>query len=91
MVAAVATDVAAPDYWPALRAADPMLLPSALLLILAMAGVMQMLIGFARLGHMVKFIPAPVMAGFQNAAGCIVLYSQLYLLLGLESKPGLTD
>jgi SulP family sulfate permease len=91
MVAAVAADVAAPDYWPALRAADPMLLPSALLLILAMAGVIQMLLGFARLGHMVKFIPAPVMAGFQNAAGCIVLYSQLYLLLGLDSRPGLKD
>lgn len=89
MVAAVAADVAAPDYWPALQAADPMLLPSALLLILAMAGVMQMALGFARLGRMVKFIPAPVMAGFQNAAGFIVDYSQLHLLLGIEAKPNL--
>ena len=87
MVAAIAASVAAPDYWPALRAGDPLLLPSALLLILAMAGVMQMLLGFARLGRMVKFIPAPVMAGFQNAAGFIIVYSQLHLLLGLEAKP----
>ncbi len=87
MVAAIATEVAAPDYWPALHEADPLLLPSALLLILAMAGVMQMLLGFARLGRMVKFIPAPVMAGFQNAACCIIIYSQIHLLLGLSAKP----
>ena len=87
MVAAIATNVAAPDYWPALRAGDPLLLPSALLLILAMAGVMQMLLGFAHLGRMVKFIPAPVMAGFQNAAGFIIVFSQLYLLFGLDAKP----
>ncbi|MSQ50919.1 MAG: cyclic nucleotide-binding domain-containing protein [Betaproteobacteria bacterium] len=91
MVAAVATEVAAPNYWPALRAGDPMLLPCALLLILAMAGVIQMLLGFARLGRMVKFIPAPVMAGFQNAAGFIVLYSQLYLFFGLEAKPAMLE
>ena len=91
MVAALATEVAAPDYWPALRAGDPMLLPCALLLILAMAGVIQMLLGFARLGRMVKFIPAPVMAGFQNAAGFIVLSSQLYLFLGLDVKPALPE
>ena len=48
---------------------------------------MQMVLGFAHLGRMVKFIPAPVMAGFQNAAGFIVLYSQLHLLFGLEVKP----
>lgn len=87
MVAAIATNVAAPDYWPALRAGDPLLLPSALLLILAMAGLMQMLLGFAHLGRMVKFIPAPVMAGFQNAAGFIIVTSQLHLLLGLEARP----
>ena len=87
MVAAIATRMGAPDYWPALREADPMLLPSALLLVMAMAGAMQMLMGFARLGRIVKFIPAPVMAGFQNAAGLIVLYSQLHLIFGLESRP----
>ena len=91
MVAAIAANVAAPDYWPALRDGDPLLLPSALMLIMAMAGVMQMLLGFAHLGRMVKFIPAPVMAGFQNAAGFIIVTSQLHLLFGLDARPAWHD
>ena len=47
------------------------------------AGLFQMLFGILRLGVLVKYIPSPVMAGFQNAAAVLIFSSQLGPLLGL--------
>jgi len=44
-----------------------------------------MIFGAVRLGALVRFIPSPVMAGFQNAAALLILYSQLHIMLGLPN------
>src|SRR5258706_9900917 len=45
-----------------------------------------MIFGAVRLGALVRFIPSPVMAGFQNAAALLILYSQLHIMLGLPQR-----
>jgi len=56
-----------------------------ILLVIAIAGAFQALFGLLRLGSLVKYIPAPVVAGFQNAAAVLILLAQLDVLLGLGS------
>src|SRR5690348_606827 len=69
-----------------LSEADPTYMAGALLATLALAGSFQVVFGAARLGTLVRFIPAPVMAGFQNAASLLILYSQIHVLLGLPKR-----
>jgi sulfate permease, SulP family len=38
-----------------------------------------------------KYIPTPVMAGFQNSAAVTIIWSQLHVLLGLPTQPALAD
>ena len=54
--------------------------------IILLAGVFQALFGLARLGTLIKHTPQPVMAGFQNAAALLILYSQLHIMLGLPHR-----
>lgn len=70
----------------ALLQRDPAYLAGALLGTLALAGLFQVVFGVARLGGLVRFIPSPVMAGFQNAAALLILYSQLHVMLGLPRR-----
>jgi len=65
---------------------EPYYLAGALLATLSLAGLIQMVFGAARLGALVRFIPSPVMAGFQNAAALLILYSQLHIMLGLPHR-----
>ena len=46
------------------------------------AGLFQALFGVLRLGALIKYIPSPVMAGFQNAVAILILVSQIDALLG---------
>jgi SulP family sulfate permease len=55
---------------------------SALFFMLALVGVFQLIFAVARLPRLVKYLPAPVLAGFQNAAAIAIMFSQLPLLLG---------
>ena len=64
---------------------EPYYLAGALLATLSLAGLIQMIFGAVRLGALVRFIPSPVMAGFQNAAALLILYSQLHIMLGLPN------
>jgi SulP family sulfate permease len=48
------------------------------------AGVIQILLGFFRLGFLVNFLSHPVIAGFTSAAAFIIGLSQLKNLLGIE-------
>ena len=66
---------------------EPYYLAGALLATLSLAGLIQVVFGAARLGALVRFIPSPVMAGFQNAAALLILYSQLHIMLGLPQLP----
>ncbi len=53
-----------------------------LFLVILLAGVFQALIGALGAGTLIKYIPAPVMAGFQNAVALLILIAQLGTLTG---------
>lgn len=70
--------------------------PGATLLVLALfmtllAGLFQALFGALRLGTLVKYIPAPVLAGFQNAAALLILLSQIDAMLGFRQHVALWE
>lgn len=87
MIAAVCTDLLVGAAW--LPKDDPPTVMAALFLLLSLSGLFQFLFGALHLARVVKFIPTPVVAGFQNAASVIIVYSQLHLILGLASRPTL--
>lgn len=49
-----------------------------------MAGMIQVALGIAKLGRLVKFIPYPVTAGFTNGIAVIIFCGQLNNFLGLK-------
>ncbi len=49
-----------------------------------MAGVILVIMGVARFGSMIKFIPYPVVAGFTSGIAVIIFSSQIKDFLGLE-------
>jgi SulP family sulfate permease len=53
-----------------------------------MAGVMVLLLGLARLGGIIKFIPAPVIAGFTAGIGVIIFVGQWKDFFGLPAPAG---
>ena len=52
------------------------------------AGVMLVLMGVARLGGVIKFIPAPVIVGFTTGIGVIIFVGQWQDFLGLPAVQG---
>jgi MFS superfamily sulfate permease-like transporter len=54
------------------------------LFLIVAAGLFQALFGVLRLGAVIKYIPSPVMAGFQNAVAILILLSQIDPLLGFR-------
>ena len=69
---------------PALQTASSATLLVLTFWVLFIAGGFQALFGALRLGSLVKYIPAPVIAGFQNAAAVLIFFSQLNAILGLK-------
>lgn len=51
------------------------------------AGVMQIISGTMRLGKLISYIPTPVIIGFANAIGTLVICNSLDDFLGLKAKP----
>ncbi len=49
-----------------------------------MAGIIQIALGVAKLGRLVKFIPYPVTAGFTNGIAVIIFCGQLNNFLGVQ-------
>jgi SulP family sulfate permease len=88
-VAAVVGSTIATAPW--LPKNDPYMVVSAVFLMLAMVGVFQLLFALARLPRLVKYLPAPVLAGFQNAAAVAIMLSQLPLLLGESATASLSQ
>jgi anti-anti-sigma factor len=84
MIASVSADLFLHAQW---LPGTPDALAAAIFLLLALSGVFQLVFGLARLSKVVKFIPTPVMAGFQNAAAIVIMYSQLHVILGLALRP----
>ena len=59
--------------------------------IILLAGVFQALFGLTRLGTLIRFIPQPVMSGFQNAAAVILVLVQLGNLFGFDRSTTFTQ
>src|SRR5687768_2372168 len=57
-----------------------------LILCTLMAGVMLLVMGFARLGSLIKFIPFPVTAGFTSGIGVLILSTQIKDFFGLDVR-----
>ncbi len=53
-----------------------------------MAGIIQMVLGFLRLGVLVDFLSHPVVIGFSNAAAIVIASLQLGHLFGVDSPRG---
>jgi SulP family sulfate permease len=49
-----------------------------------MAGVMLLVMGFARLGSVIKFVPTPLVTGFTSGIAVIIFSSQVKDFLGLR-------
>ncbi|MEX0821441.1 MAG: solute carrier family 26 protein [Rhodothermales bacterium] len=54
------------------------------ILLAMMAGIMQLLMGFLRLGFIVNLLSRPVISGFTSAAALVICFSQIDHLLGVE-------
>jgi SulP family sulfate permease len=52
-----------------------------------MAGCMLLLLGIAKLGELIKFIPAPVITGFTAGIGVIIFVGQWEYFFGLPPAP----
>jgi SulP family sulfate permease len=63
---------------------EPSQLFTIIFLIMLTAGIMQSLFGVIRLGDLVKYVPHPVIAGFQNGAALLLLQSQVDPMLGFS-------
>jgi MFS superfamily sulfate permease-like transporter len=66
-------------------ARDTAVVPDTLLVffaIILLGGLFQALLGLMRLGTLIKFVPHPVMAGFQNMAAVLLFVVQLGNVLG---------
>ena len=51
--------------------------------IVLLAGIFQTAFGALRLGTFIRYIPSPVMAGFQNAVAVLIILAQMNALLGI--------
>ena len=74
---------------PALRMAAGPNLPAILALAAAcvvFSGALQIGVGAARLGSLIRYVPLPVIAGFMNGVAILIVVAQVGALLGL---PGL--
>ena len=54
--------------------------------VVLMAGFFQALVGAVRIGRLIRYIPSPVMSGFQNAAAVLIMLSQVDALLGFRRR-----
>lgn len=57
---------------------------SAVIFIIFLAGVLQLILSMTKLSEIVKYVPYPVISGFMNGVGVIIIIMQLNALLGLS-------
>ncbi|RAU23168.1 sulfate permease and related transporter [Paramagnetospirillum kuznetsovii] len=69
--------------------------PGLALLLLGLIGIMaggiQIALGLARVGQLIKFIPFPVVSGYLSGVGLIIIGSQIPKFLGAPGGAGLLD
>lgn len=57
---------------------------SAVIFIMFLAGILQVILSFTKLPEIVKYVPYPVISGFMNGVGFIIIIMQINPLLGLN-------
>jgi len=57
-----------------------------LLICTIMAGVMLLLMGFFKLGNLIKFIPHPLVVGFTNGIAVLIMLSEVRDFFGLKAE-----
>ncbi len=57
----------------------------AIVLTFSLAGVIQIAMGFLKLGDLIRFIPYPVVSGFMSGIGVIIILLQIFPAAGLTS------
>lgn len=58
---------------------------NSVLLIILMAGIFQIVLSLTKLTDIVKYVPYPVISGFMNGVGTIIIIMQINPLLGIKS------
>lgn len=59
---------------------------SAVIFIIFLAGILQILLSLTKLPEIVKYVPYPVISGFMNGVGVIIIIMQLNPLFGLNAS-----
>ena len=65
---------------------DPQQTLTAVFFVILLSGIMQAAFGAIGAGSLVKYIPYPVIAGFQNAGAILLILSQIAPMLGLSHR-----
>ena len=65
---------------------DPQQTLTVIFFVIFLSGIMQAAFGAIGAGSLVKYIPYPVIAGFQNAGAILLLLSQIAPMLGLTHR-----
>ena len=60
-------------------------LPS-ILMVFLLAGLLQIVLGFLKVGQYIRYIPYPVISGFMTGIGVIILITQVLPMLGYYPK-----
>lgn len=61
----------------------------AILMVFLLAGIMQIGLGFLKVGGYIRYIPYPVVSGFMTGIGVIILITQILPMLGYYPKEDL--
>lgn len=64
-------------------------LPS-IIMVFLLAGLMQIALGFMKVGQYIRYIPYPVVSGFMTGIGVIILITQILPMLGYYPKEDLS-
>jgi SulP family sulfate permease len=76
---------------PFLQSASGTVLLALAFLVIFLAGFFQTVFGLLRVGTLIKYVPVPVIAGFQNAAAILIFFSQLNTVLGFRQHVPVID
>ncbi|MFK7933209.1 MAG: SulP family inorganic anion transporter [Saprospiraceae bacterium] len=58
----------------------------AILIVFLLAGLIQIALGFLRIGGYIRYMPYPVVSGFMTGIGVIILITQILPLIGYYAK-----
>lgn len=56
-----------------------------------LAGAFQVILGLLKVGKFVRYIPYPVISGFMNGIGLIIILLQINIALGLDANSSVSD